>query len=101
MAEVSINIEVFRSNVNNLRKSISNLDSNIKTSRTFDKTNISPFIDDLENIIKATELIKKYKTLLDEDIKTLEHVGEQMKQKDEEIANKNNYVSSGPKAIRA
>lgn len=103
MGEVSINIGLFRSNISHLRDSLSGLDSTIKTSRTFDKTNISPFTDDLENIIKATELIGKYKTLLDEDIKTLESVGEQMRERDEEIANSNQSVSSnpnGPEAIR-
>ncbi|WP_164216040.1 TIGR04197 family type VII secretion effector [Virgibacillus sp. YIM 98842] len=100
MPEVGINFDVFRSNVDNLRSSASNLESSIKTSRTFDKTNISPFIDDLENIIQAAELIDKYKTLLNEDINTLEHVGEQMRQNDEELANRNNYVSHGPQPLR-
>lgn len=93
--EVGINHGEFRSNVENLRNSVTALDSKIKTNRTFEKTNISPFTNDLENIIRAVELINKYKTLINEDIITLEDVGEQMKQNDEELANRNHHVSDG------
>ncbi|MGY0691180.1 TIGR04197 family type VII secretion effector [Virgibacillus sp. FSP13] len=100
--EVGINIGVFRSNVKNLRSSLSDLESGIKTSRTFDKTNITPFMDDLENTIKAIELLKKYKTLLDTDITTLGEVGERMRENDERLASyaSNNIPVSGPQPIR-
>lgn len=100
MPEVGINSDVFRSNVDNLRNSLTDLESKIKTNRTFEKTNITPFTNDLENIIKAVELINKYKIMLDQDISTLKDVGEQMKQNDEELARRNNHVSNGPQAIR-
>lgn len=100
MSEVGINFDVFQSNVDNLRNSVTDLDSNIKTNRTFEKTNISPFTNDLENIIKAVELVNQYKIMLEQDISTLRDIGEQMKQNDEELANRNNVVSSGPQAIR-
>ncbi|WP_249872491.1 TIGR04197 family type VII secretion effector [Oceanobacillus saliphilus] len=99
--EVGINSEVFRSNIEKLRGSLSNLESKIHANQTFKKTNITPFTNDLENIIKAVELINKYKMLLDEDISTLNNVGEQMRQNDEDLARQHNHVSNGTKAIRA
>ncbi|GAB3799652.1 TIGR04197 family type VII secretion effector [Virgibacillus kimchii] len=98
--EVGINHGEFRSNVENLRNSVTALDSKIKTNRTFEKTNISPFTNDLENIIRAVELINKYKTLLNDDISILEDVGEQMKQNDEELASRNHHVSNGFQPLR-
>ncbi|WP_106496023.1 TIGR04197 family type VII secretion effector [Lentibacillus sp. Marseille-P4043] len=98
--EVGINIGVFRSNVKNLRSSLSDLESGIKTSRTFDKTNITPFIDDLENTIKAIELLKKYKTLLDTDITTLGDIGEKMRETDENLGKQPSGITNGPQPIR-
>lgn len=101
MPEVGINIDIFRSNVDNLRNSVTDLESKIKTNRTFEKTNITPFINDLENIIKSVELINKYKLMLDQDISILKDVGEQMKENDEELASRNSHIIYGPKTIRA
>lgn len=98
--EVGINNDDFRSKVDNLRNSVTALDSKIKTNRTFEKTNIKPFTNDLENLIKAVELINKYKTLLNDDISILEDVGEQMKQNDEELASRNHHVNNGPQPLR-
>ncbi|MTW86061.1 TIGR04197 family type VII secretion effector [Virgibacillus dakarensis] len=102
MAEVvGINIGEFQSNIEKLRSSLSGLESSIKTSRTFDKTNIAPFTDDLENTIKAVKLLEEYKTLLDTDITTLEDTGEQMRENDENLANYNNPdPESGPQPLR-
>lgn len=100
--EVGIDIGVFRSNITKLRSSLSGLESGIKTSRTFDKTNIAPFIDDLENTIEAVKLLKDYKTLLDTDIATLEDAGERMRENDEKIASYTNNRNplAGPQPLR-
>src|SRR5690625_3583487 len=84
--EVGINIGVFQSNTSKLRSSVSGIEGSIKTNYTFDKTNIKPFMDDLENTIEAIQLLQKYKTLLDSDIDTLKNVGEKMKENDEILA---------------
>ncbi|WP_371069048.1 TIGR04197 family type VII secretion effector [Sediminibacillus sp. JSM 1682029] len=96
--EVGINMDVFRSNIKKLQSSVSGLESGMKTNRSFDKTNIKPFIDDLENTIKAIELLEEYKTLLISDINTLEETGEKMREKDEELARPMNNM--GPQQIR-
>ncbi|WP_153463044.1 TIGR04197 family type VII secretion effector [Sediminibacillus terrae] len=96
--EVGINIDVFRSNIKKLQSSVSGLESGMKTNRSFEKTNIKPFIDDLENTIKAIELLEEYKTLLISDINTLEETGEKMREKDEELARPMNNM--GPQQIR-
>ncbi|WP_077320206.1 TIGR04197 family type VII secretion effector [Virgibacillus proomii] len=89
--EVSINMDVFRSNIEKIRETATSLKTGIKTNRTFKKTNIKPFINDLENIIKGVELLERYKQLLIEDIYTLKHVGEQMRENDERQSQKLQY----------
>ncbi|MFD1361466.1 TIGR04197 family type VII secretion effector [Lentibacillus salinarum] len=97
--EVGINMGEFRSNIATLRSSASSIESGIKTNRTFDKTTIKPFTKDLENVIKAIELLQKYQTLLDSDIDTLEQTGEKMKENDERLAQANPGIM-GPQPIR-
>jgi len=98
--EVGINIGVFQSNTSKLRSSVSGIEGSIKTNYTFDKTNIKPFMDDLENTIEAIQLLRKYKTLLDSDIGTLENVGEKMKENDERLASITTGHVTGPQPIR-
>lgn len=98
--EVGINMGVFQSNVSHLRSSASSIESSIKTSTTFDKTNIQPFTKDLENVIKAVELLQKYKTLLYADITALESTGETMQENDKKLAQAHNPISGpGPQPI--
>ncbi|MGP4040975.1 TIGR04197 family type VII secretion effector [Gracilibacillus sp. D59] len=96
--EVSINMNVFRSNVSKLRSAVAEIETN-KTTNSFSKTNIEPFTKDLENVIEAMELLEQYKTILESDIVTLEQTGEQMKEQDEKLASVN-YPISGPQPIR-
>ncbi|MEI3614949.1 hypothetical protein [Pseudogracilibacillus sp. SO30301A] len=51
----------------------------MKTNRMFSKTNIKPFIQDMEHVIKAVELLTKYQALLSSDIDVLEQTGEQIR----------------------
>lgn len=98
--EVGINIGVFQSNISKLGSSVVSIESSIKTNYTFDKTNIKPFMDDLENTIEAIQLLQKYKTLLDSDIDTLENVGDKMKENDERLAALTTDHVFGPQPIR-
>ncbi|MEC5425189.1 TIGR04197 family type VII secretion effector [Virgibacillus sp. C22-A2] len=98
--EVGINLGEFQSNISRLRSSASGIESSIKTNRTFNKTNIEPFTNDLEHIIRAIELIRKYQTLLNSDIDTLEQTGEKMKENDERIAAISNIDVTGPQPLR-
>ncbi|WP_449354457.1 TIGR04197 family type VII secretion effector [Virgibacillus natechei] len=100
MAQVGINISVFRSNITKLRSSLSSLESGIKPNKTLDKTNITPYMDDLENVIKAVELLEKYKTLLDTDIGTLKEVGETMRENDEHLSRQTGNIATGPQPLR-
>ncbi len=96
--EVSINMSVFRSNIARLRSAVANIEAN-NTTHSFSKTNIEPFTRDLEQVIEALELLQQYKNILETDITTLEQTGEQLKEKDEELASVNaNFI--GPQPIR-
>ncbi len=98
--KVSINIGVFQENIGNLRTAITNVDSGIQTSEAFDKTNIEPFIKDLENLIQSIELLEKYKTLFNTDIDTLEGVGESLREQDERLS-QHYGINDGNQPIQA
>ncbi|WP_416151675.1 TIGR04197 family type VII secretion effector [Salipaludibacillus sp. HK11] len=96
--EVSINVNVFRSNVSKFKTSISSIESN-KTFETFSKTNIEPFTKDLESVSEVVELLKLYKSVLNNDIVRLENTGESLKETDEELA-RVNHNHTGTQMIR-
>ncbi|MFD2655186.1 TIGR04197 family type VII secretion effector [Gracilibacillus thailandensis] len=96
--EVSINMSVFRANVAKLKTALADIETNT-TTNSFSKTNIEPFTKDLENVIEAMELLEQYKNILEADVSTLEQTGEQMREKDEELASVNHPIV-GPQPIR-
>lgn len=83
---IRLNISEFETVISALQSSASGIDSSVKTSRTFEKTNIKPLTKDLEQVIKSIELVQKYQTSLHKDIETLERIGENLKQKDAALA---------------
>lgn len=84
--EIGINIELYHSNIKKLNASISDITSDLNKFQAFDKTNISPFKDDLENMIQAIQLLEKYKAILKQDVNTLRETGDAIRKKDEELA---------------
>ncbi|SHM54906.1 TIGR04197 family type VII secretion effector [Gracilibacillus kekensis] len=98
--EVSINMNVFRSNISNLRTSEGKLEGNIKNDWTFDKTNITPFTNDLENTLRTMELLKRYVEMLENDIITLQSIGEKIQETDENLGNQIDSAKFAPEPIR-
>ncbi|MDE5415226.1 TIGR04197 family type VII secretion effector [Alkalihalobacterium chitinilyticum] len=96
--EVSINISVFRSSVSKLKTSVARIEAKRPTN-AFRNTNIEPFTKDLENAIEAIELLERYKGILEADVTILEQTGEQMREKDQELASVY-HPNSGPQLIR-
>lgn len=86
--EVSIDKDRFDLSISKLRSAVFSINSSIKTSREFGKTNLTPFIYDLETTIDAIKLLDKYKQMLDVDINILDSIGEKMVENDEQIAQK-------------
>ncbi|WP_366249416.1 TIGR04197 family type VII secretion effector [Terribacillus aidingensis] len=86
--EVAINMEVFESNVSSLKASAESLLFSQHKSYTLEKTNIAPFTKDLEQMVKAIELLDKYQSFLTQDIQTLKEVGETMRDTDEQLGKK-------------
>ncbi|MFD0951673.1 YwqI/YxiC family protein [Virgibacillus natechei] len=94
--EVGIKISEFNSNISNLRSAVSSINSSIKLTREFEKTDLKPFMDDLETTIEAIKLLERYKQMIDSDIQALENVGKEMVENDEQLAK-----VSGPQPMRA
>lgn len=85
--EIKLNIDLFRNNVESLHASLSNLNPSISRTQSFNNTTINPFKNDLENVVKALDLLEKYKVLIHSDINTLHKTGEEIKEQDESLAN--------------
>ncbi len=93
--EIKLDYDDFKSLISTLKSSTSGIESSVKTSRAFDKTNINPLTKDLEHIIRTIELLKRYQTSLHTDIDTLEQIGEKIKERDLELADqRNRYAAS-------
>jgi len=86
--EVGIKIDEFDWKVSNLRSAVFSINSSIKTNREFEKTNLEPFMGDLETTIDAIKLLERYKQMLNGDTDALDNVGQEMEENDEEIAQK-------------
>ncbi len=84
--KISLNIALFKDNVISLRNSVTSVDGQMSTSETLEKTNITPFIDDLENTIRALELLIEYKAMFQADLEVLEDVGEKIREKDLQLS---------------
>lgn len=95
MPTVSINIGDFEENVSSLNTATLNIKGTIKSDAPFEKTNIKPFTKDVEATIDAIDLLRKYKQMLLNDIESLEHVGQEMKEHDEQIAS-----ATGPQLMK-
>ncbi|WP_066074075.1 TIGR04197 family type VII secretion effector [Neobacillus soli] len=84
--EIGINIDLFRTNVEKLKSSLTGLQMDSSKNRSFNQTNIDPFKEDLQNVIKTIQLLEKYKALLGTDIYTLQKTGESIRENDEHVA---------------
>lgn len=84
--KISIDTALFKERIDFLRNAISSVDSEISTGETFEFTNVKPLTEDLENLIETIEMLEAYKTLFNEDIDTLVHVGESIQKQDETLA---------------
>ncbi|WP_062050957.1 TIGR04197 family type VII secretion effector [Bacillus sp. JCM 19034] len=98
-SQVSINIEVFRANVANLKSSLAGLETNMSVN-SFSQTNISPFTDDVEKFSEALQLLKKYKQLIEVDVDILKETGEAMRENDEQLARQQHvHSTTGPQPL--
>lgn len=84
--KISLNYGLFKGNMNDLKTSVNKLESSMSKSESFDKTNITPFINDLENMISALEMLERYKSLFLEDIEVINDAGEKLKEQDEVLS---------------
>lgn len=84
--KISIDIALFKERVNFLKNAINSVDSEISKGETFEFTNVKPLTEDLENLIETIEMLETYKALFNEDVDTLAHVGESIREQDETLA---------------
>lgn len=79
-------MSVFNSNLVKLRISAANLKCPNKVNG-FRKTNIKPFINDLEQVAEAMSLLNKYKKILETDITLLDRTGTSIQELDTQLSN--------------
>lgn len=95
--EIKIDTDLFEARVDFLKDAINNVDNKISAEETFEFTNIKSLTEILENLIETIEMIDTYKTLFNEDINTLEDIGESMQEQDEKLAQTSSQAIHDPK----
>ena len=95
--KISIEVSLFKERVDFLRNALNSVDSKISTGETFELTNVKPLTEDLENLIETIEMLETYKTLFNEDVDTLEHMGESLQKQDETLAQSSAQVIHDPR----
>lgn len=85
MGEIKLNVDLFNSNIEQLQAAVSDLETSLIKTTSFDHTNINPFKEKLKQVTKAMELVRKYKSILEADIQTLRKTGESIRKLDEQI----------------
>jgi len=85
MGEIKLNVDLFNSNIEQLQAAVSDLETSLIKTTSFDHTNINPFKEELKQVTKAMELVRKYKSILEADIQTLRKTGESIRKLDEQI----------------
>ena len=85
MGEIKLNVELFNSNIEQLQAAVSDMETNLIKTTSFDQTNINPFKEELKQVTRAMELLSKSKSILEADIQTLKNTGEAIKKLDEQI----------------
>lgn len=95
--KITIDTELFKERIDFLRNAINGVDSELSTGETFEFTNIKPLIEDLENVIETLEMLETYKKLFNEDVETLEGVGEALQKQDQTLARANEQTIDNPK----
>lgn len=94
--EIKLNKGLYNSHLDNLNTAVTDVEGTIEKNLVFDKTNITPFTNDLENTIKAIELLDRYKQLFIDDIAIFREKGEILSQQDEQLAqNTRNAMHNG------
>lgn len=98
---ISLNFALYKDNLIRLKNSVTSLDGQMSTSETLDKTNIKPFIDDLENTIRALELLIEYKKIFHSDLEILNDLGEKIRDQDIKLSQVQHHdIRDGYQPIR-
>jgi len=97
---ISINIHLFTINISKLKESVKKLETEyMSMGETLDKTNIKPFIDDLENMIRALELMKRYYEIFTTDLRVIQNIADTLREQDERLSIPKHDFRDGPQPI--
>ena len=87
MAEhIQIHVNVLTSHINKLERAILNIEECIQENEAFEFTNIKPYVNDLENMMKLMQVLQDYKKFFQADIEILTTVSSSFKEQDEHLA---------------
>ncbi|MBO1002419.1 hypothetical protein ACFSKI_04560 [Pseudogracilibacillus auburnensis] len=84
--KISLNIDMFQDNMNELRNAVNHLGNYMDKAETLEKTNIPLFLNDLENMITALEFLDEYKLLFQEDLVVVNDIAEKIREQDERLS---------------
>lgn len=83
--KVGINYDVFEAEVNNLKSDVNEIDFQVKVSLS--TTTIDPFKGYQTAIDELSSAIKQYKTISSQDIARIQMVGQEIRDRDQDVAN--------------
>ncbi|HLR73793.1 MAG TPA: TIGR04197 family type VII secretion effector [Virgibacillus sp.] len=87
MAEhIQIPVNVLTSHINKLERAILNIEECIPGNEAFEYTNIKPYVNDLENMMKLMQVLQDYKKFFQADTEILTTVSSSFKEQDKHLS---------------
>lgn len=84
--DISFNEEDFNEKIGFLEEAILEMESKLTTGQTLDKTNVKPFMKDLENLVRTLEVLQTYKGMFEQDLIEIRKVGDGLIDQDEALS---------------
>lgn len=94
--DISFNETEFNGKVESFENAIADIESKMSKGETLDKTNLKPFVKDLENLVRTLEILEKYRDMLQQDITGIKNIGEGLKNQDAALSRQD---TSGNQAV--
>ncbi len=102
MAEmIHIHVDLLTSHIARLERAMKNVDSHLLESETIDFTNIKPYVNDLENMLKMIQMITTYKAMFQSDTETLAQVRATFTAQDQQLAKEYHVGLPGDVQLRS
>lgn len=98
---IHIHVDLLTSHIKRLERAMKNVDSCLSESEIIDYTNIKPYVNDLENMLKMIQIITMYKAMFQTDTETLAQVSATFTEQDQQLAKEYHVGLPGDVQLRS